>query len=86
LKTKKRQNKTINLGTYEANKNNIIRIPTINKISNASNVNNISNIEDEGINNQSKMLLHRRLGHFYQDNINKYRNIHNFKPVKYFDC
>jgi len=32
------------------------------------------------------MLWHRRLDHFYQDNINKYLNIHNVKPVNCFDC
>ena len=32
------------------------------------------------------MLWHRGLGHFYQANINKYLNIHNFKLVNCLDC
>ena len=38
------------------------------------------------INDQSKMLWHRRLGHFYYDNLTKYLKLHNVKINECLNC
>jgi len=38
------------------------------------------------INDQSKMLWHRRLSHFYKENLAKYLKLHNVKVNEYLDC
>jgi len=85
LKLKNNQNKTINLGTFSADDNNIIHIQLNNHLSNYS-FDNITEDETIDLDDQSRMLWHKRLGHFYHDNINNYLKLHNIKPVKCFDC
>jgi len=36
--------------------------------------------------NISKEIWHRRLGHFYQNNLNKYLEMHNIKSPLCIDC
>jgi len=85
LKLKDNNKKKINLGTFNSDDRNIIEIPmnTNNKISNVYNINEDEEID---IDDQSRLLWHRRLGHFYHDNLNKYLRMHNVKPTKCIDC
>ena len=85
FKFKNKNKKIINVGTFEADNNNIIQVP-MNSLTTISNVEYENEIEEIDIDDQSKLLWHRRLGHFYHDNINKYLRIHNEKPVKCIDC
>ena len=86
LKLRNADKKSFILGTFEADSNNIVKIQMIDKLSNPS-INTI--IEEEeiiDIDDQSRLLWHRRLGHFYHDDINKYLKLHNIKPTTCLDC
>ncbi|OUM59001.1 hypothetical protein PIROE2DRAFT_64053 [Piromyces sp. E2] len=86
LKTKNSNKRIVNIGTFKANKNNTIRITTENKIKPETCIDIISDEDLLEINDQSKMLWHRRLGHYYQENLNKYLKLHNVKPTKCLEC
>jgi len=64
----------------------LFRITTNNKIDSGFHIDNISSDEIIEINDQSKMLWHRRLDHYYNDDITKYLKLHNIKTSKCFDC
>ena len=87
LKLKKNK-RSINVGTFEANTNNTIHIPItrIYKDTKENFMDTISAEEETFLNDQSKLLWHRRLGHFYHEDLNKYLKLHNVKPLKCFDC
>jgi len=86
MKLRNNNKRTVNIGTFIANDNNTIHIITKNKNYSDLTLDNISSDEYKEIDDQSKMLWHRRLGHFYHDDINKYLKLHNIKPVKCLDC
>jgi len=85
LKTKNNKNRTVNIGTFRANKNNTIHIQSCNNIQLNTIIDNIS-YDTQNIDDQTKLLWHRRLGHFYNDNLTKYLRIHNIKTIECFDC
>ena len=86
LKTTLENKRTINIGTFKANKNNTIHILTKNKSNLKNCIDIVSPEETMDINDQSKMLWHRRLGHFYQDNLTKYLKLHNVKINECLNC
>ena len=64
------------LGTFMANNFNIIKFPI-------KNLTNNKQLLSTEINDQSKLLWHKRLGHFYLYNINNYLKLNN---IKQDDC
>ena len=86
LKTKLKNKRTVNIGTFKANKNNTIHIDTKNKQNIMNCIDIISHEETKEINEESKMLWHRRLGHFYNENLTKYLKLHNIKINECLDC
>ena len=73
------------IGIYTADETNIVRIPikqtdpTINNLTNRSNNNN-------KLDEYSKGLWHRRLGHFHHDNLDEYLELHNIKKNDCLVC
>lgn len=90
LKLTNQNKRTVNIGTFRANKNNTIHIIMDNKNTPEKFMDTISietsSEESFDLNDQSKMLWHRRLGHFYHENINKYLKLHNVDSPKCIDC
>eukprot|EP00833_Pecoramyces_ruminatium_P008251 jgi/Orpsp1_1/1182283/evm.model.c7180000080633.1 len=72
-----------NIASFTANNYNQIIITSKYCKNNYSNIdlNYISTITDE-----SKMIWHRRLGHFYHENIEKFLKLHNIKSPSCLDC
>lgn len=68
LKLKKNK-KSINIGTFEANNTNNINILIMNKDTNEV-YKVIISIEEEI---ETKLLWHRRIGHFYHKDLTKYQ-------------
>jgi len=74
------------LGPFKADKNNIIRLTTIDYSYEDPVVNNILYSSEAELDNKNKMLWHRRLGHFYHENLDKYLSSHDIKVPKCIDC
>jgi len=73
------------VGNFFANKNNEVLITAIHTKETKYNIKrNIFNINK--LNNESKLIWHRRLGHYYIENIEKYLNLHKVKNILCDDC
>ena len=71
------------IGKFTTDENNIVRIPI--KIVNKS-INTVIKEKKGKLSDYSKRIWHRRLGHFYHDNLQKYLNLHNIKEPDYLEC
>jgi len=69
---------SIIIGKFKSNNLNIIRIPIRNEY--------LYDINSTELDNKSLMLWHCRLGHYYQDDINKYLQLHNIKTDNCIEC
>jgi len=73
------------IGSFVSNSRNELIITAIHDNSIKENIkNNIMAINK--LNNESKLLWHRRLGHYYLENLNEYLDIHNIKESECIDC
>jgi len=73
------------IGTFHSNNNNEILITAIHNDKTKQNIKNyIFNINK--LNHDSKLIWHRRLGHYYIENIDDYLNLHNIKEPFCTDC
>ena len=73
------------IGSFLSNSRNELIITAIHDDSIKENIkNNIMAINE--LNNESKLLWHRRLGHYYIENLNEYLDIHNIKESECVDC
>jgi len=66
------------IGKFKANNLNIIRIPISNEY--------LYDINSTKLDGKSLMLWHCRLGHYYQESINKYLHLHNIKTDNCVEC
>ena len=69
---------------FKADKNNIIRLITIDYSYEDPVVNNILSSSETELDNKNKMLWHRRLGHFNHENLDKYLSSHCYKSTKVY--
>jgi len=74
------------LGPFKADKNNIIRLTTIDYSYEDPVVNSILSSSETELDDKNKLLWHRRLGHFYHENLDKYLSSHDIKVPKCIDC
>ena len=81
-KYNKWNNKKHIIGRFKSDTSNIIKIPTsiVEKT-----INTISN-NNEKLDEYSKNLWHKRLGHFFHDDLGKYLKLHNIKKPDCLQC
>ena len=79
----KENNKVKFFGSFPANDVNVIRLPIVKT---NSFINYINNDETTNLDERSKLLWHRRLGHYYYNDLNKYLELHNIKDSECLDC
>ena len=73
------------IGTFHSNNNNEILITAIHNDKTKQNIKNyIFNINK--LNHDSKLIWHRRLGHYYIENIDDYLNLRNIIEPLCIDC
>ncbi len=71
------------IGKFLASENNITTIPI--KKQNYS-INTLTNSKNTNLDEKSLNLWHRRLGHFYHNDLTKYLELHKVKDVECLDC
>jgi len=73
------------IGTFHSNNNNEILITAIHNDKTKQNIKNyIFNINK--LNHDNKLIWHRRLGHYYIENIDDYLNLRNIIEPLCIDC
>jgi len=81
-KYNRRNNRKHVIGRYTADPSNVIKIPIKPIKHSICTITNQENHLDE----YSRNLWHRRLGHFYHDNLEKYLELHNIKKPDCLTC
>jgi len=66
------------IGKFKSNKANVIRIPII--------YDPRYSLNSTELDDKSMKIWHNRLGHYYQDNISQYLELHNIKQNKCLEC
>jgi len=74
-----------NFLTCQANKNNEFKI-TVDHYDENDARNNKNNMAIQNFRNANELIWHRRLGHFYQEDLKNYLNLHNINENTCDDC
>jgi len=77
--------KNKHIGYFESNNYNQFKMEVLYKVNNNS-FKKKEILSVDKTDNISKEIWHRRLGHFYQNNLNKYLEMHNIKSPLCIDC